>query len=202
MAGIILSGGENRRMGWNKAFLTCKGRMFIWAVIEALAPLFNELMIVTREPDLYSGFPVRTVVDFLPERGPLTGIFTGVAAAKDEINFCAACDMPLIRRDLVQYMMNLAHGYDAVIPVIHDEKRGPGSRIHPLHAVYKKDCLSAMERHLRQGRRSLHELVSSLHVRYIAEKEMVRFDPELRSIRNINTPDEYQALKLEFSETH
>lgn len=189
-------------MGWNKAFLTFKGRMFIWAVIEALTPLFNELILVTREPDLYSGFPVRTVVDLLRERGPLTGIFTGVAAAKDEINFCVACDMPLIQTGLVQYMMNMAHGYNAVIPAIHDETRGWRCQIQPLHAVYNKNCLSLMEQHLREGRRSLHELVRSLNVRYIMEKEMARFDPEFHSMRNINTPDEYQSLKLEFSETH
>lgn len=189
-------------MGWNKAFLTFKGRMFIWAAIGALSPLFDELILVTRQPDLYSGFPVRRVADSLPERGPLTGIFSGLAAAKEEVNFCVACDMPLIQTSLVQYMMNMAHGYDAVIPVIRDETRIWKDRIQPLHAAYNKSCLPLMKQHLSEGRRSLHELVLSLDVRYITEKETARFDPGLDSARNINTPDEYQAMKLEFSGTH
>jgi FdhD protein len=191
LAGIILSGGENSRMGRNKAFLTYRGRMFLWIVIEALTPLFREIILVTREPDRYCGFPVRTVADLFPERGPLTGIFSGLSASEDQKNFCVGCDMPMIKTSLVQYMMNISGGVDAILPSMQSEE---SLRIEPLHAVYDKGCLPVMERHLRDGKRSLYELVRSLNVRYLSVREMAHLDPDLKSFRNINTPEEYQAL--------
>jgi len=191
LAGIILSGGENSRMGRNKAFLTYRGRMFLWIVIEALTPLFRDLILVTREPERYRGFPVRTVVDLLPDRGPLTGIFSGLSASADCTNFCVGCDMPLIQTSLVQYMMNISGGVDAILP---STKRGGTVQIEPLHAVYDKGCLPVMERQLSQGKKSLYKLVRSLNVRYLSESEMKHFDPDLISFRNINTPEEYQAF--------
>jgi molybdopterin-guanine dinucleotide biosynthesis protein A len=51
-----------------------------------------------------------------------------------------------------------------------------------------------MERQLGQGKKSLYELVRTLNVRYLSEREMKHFDPDLISFRNINTPEEYHAL--------
>lgn len=188
-------------MGRNKAFLTLKGRMFLWIIIEALTPLFRDLVVVTREPERYSGFPVRTVTDLFPERGPLTGIISGLAASRDRINFCVGCDMPLVRTGLVQYMMHMAASVDAVVPAWNDPGTGGKVRIEPLHAVYDTRCLPVMERSLREGRRSLHAVVRSLNVRYLGERELARFDPGLDAFRNINTPEAYRAFATEVSET-
>jgi molybdopterin-guanine dinucleotide biosynthesis protein A len=201
LAGIILSGGENRRMGREKAFLTLKGRMFLWMIIEALTPLFEDLILVTRQPDRYAGFPVRTVRDLFQERGPLTGIISGLSASRDPKNFCVGCDMPLIKTSLVQYMMNMAGGSHALIPVIKDPTAPGAVRIEPLHGIYDKTSLPIMERNLRGGRRSLHAMVRYLNVRYLPAEEVARFDPDLSSFRNINTREEYQALSGETSPT-
>jgi molybdopterin-guanine dinucleotide biosynthesis protein A len=199
VAAIILSGGENRRMGRNKAFLMLQGRMFLWIIIGALTPLFRDLILVTREPDLYAGFPVRRVADLFPERGPLTGIISGLAASPDSTNFCVGCDMPLVQASLVQYMVAMAGEADAVIPRVRDPEKGGVVRIEPLHAVYHKRCLPLMKHRLREGRRSLHELVSSLNVKYLGERDLARFDPEFNSFRNINTPEAYRAVLAERS---
>lgn len=61
-------------MGRNKAFLIFQGRMFLWMIVETLTPLFDDLILVTREPWLFSGFPVTVVRDLFSERGPLTGV--------------------------------------------------------------------------------------------------------------------------------
>ncbi len=193
LAGVILAGGENRRMGKNKAFLTLDGRMFLWRIIGTLTPLFRDLILVTREPEQYVGFPVRPVTDLYPERGPLTGIISGLAASNDRYNFCVACDMPFIRTDLVQYMMKRVSGREALVPFVSvrtgEEK---GRRwFQPLHAVYGRGCLPVLERSLREGRRSLRELIPSLDVRVLGEKEITPFDPMLQSFRSINTVEEY-----------
>lgn len=196
MAGIILSGGENRRMGRNKAFLLHRGRLFLWNIIEALSHLFRELILVTREPEWYAGFPVQTVKDLVEDRGPLTGLYTGLTVSSDRKNFLVGCDMPMIRTELVQHMIQISHDVDAVIPAVQYPEKGGAARIEPLHAVYDKGCLPVIEKNLKEGKRSLNQLVRSLNVRYLGKAEMARFDPALDSFRNINTPETYQALTL------
>jgi molybdopterin-guanine dinucleotide biosynthesis protein A len=181
-------------MGRNKAFLRWKGRTFLWLIIGALSPLFRELLLVTREPERYAGLPVRIVEDLYPERGPLTGVLSGLLMSSDRLNFCVACDMPMIRPALVQFMMHVAEGYDAVVPLVSKGSGERGGVPQPLHAVYDKRCLPVMERHLREGRRGMQGVIRSLNVRFFSEKEAGRIDPDLRSYVSINTQQEYRAL--------
>jgi molybdopterin-guanine dinucleotide biosynthesis protein A len=201
LAAIILSGGENSRMGRNKAFLIFKGRPFLWIMIEALAPLFREIILVTREPHLYTGFPVEVASDLFPERGPLTGLISGLAASEDRYNFCVGCDMPFIKTELVQYMMHMASGLDALIPTTQINSDDNIERPEPLHAVYDQRCLPVMQRYLHQGRRSLQDVIRSLNVRYLPEAEAARFDPRLQSFWSINTREEYRSLQMNVAGT-
>ncbi|NOY52813.1 MAG: molybdenum cofactor guanylyltransferase [Deltaproteobacteria bacterium] len=195
MAAIILAGGENRRMGRNKAFLPWKGRIFLWYIIGALSPLFREILLVTREPERYAGFPVKVVCDLYPERGPLTGIFSGLSASRDPKNFCVACDMPMVRTELVQYMMRRAGAADALVAVIRGSSREDRPSVpQPLHAVYDQRCLPVMGRHLREGRRGMQGVLRSLNTRFLEEGEMARMDPDLSSFVSINTVEDYQTL--------
>ena len=182
-------------MGRNKAFLVFQGRMFLWMIIEALTPLFDDMILVTREPRLYQGFPVRVIGDLFAERGPLTGIISGLAATLDPYNFCIACDMPLVKTAVVQHMMNRASDADAVIPRTQRWSRDDIERPEPLFGVYHRRCRPAMERHLRAGRRSLQEVIRSLNVCYLQESEVALLEPALRSFWSINTENEYRALQ-------
>ncbi len=194
MAAIILSGGENRRMGRNKAFLTWKGRIFLWHIIGVLTPLFREILLVTREPERYVGFPVKVVCDLDPARGPLTGIFSGLSASQDQKNFCVACDMPMIRTDLIQYMMQRAGSTDALVAVIRGRSLKGRSVPQPLHAVYDQRCLPVMRRHIREGRRGMQGVLRSLNTRFLDEEEVTHIDPDLSSFVSINTVEDYAAL--------
>jgi len=194
VAAIILSGGENRRMGRNKAFLTWKGRIFLCHIIGVLSPLFREILLVTREPERYVGFPVKVVRDLDPVRGPLTGILSGLSASRDRKNFCVACDMPMIRTALVRYMMQRAGDADALVAVISGPCKKGRPVPQPLHAVYDQRCLPVMRRHLREGRRGMQGVLRSLNTRFLDEKEVARIDPDLSSFIGINTMEDYRAL--------
>lgn len=185
MTGIILAGGENRRMGTDKAFLIIDGKTMIEHVLTALRKVCGSIIIVTRSPERYHLPGVLVVRDVLEAGGPLAGIHAGLLGTRDEYNFVAACDMPFISADLIGYMGSRADGYDITVPRI-------GDLVEPLHAVYRKGLARAIERRLRDGRKDVRGLFPEARVRYIGDEELSRFDPERKSFRNLNTKQEYE----------
>ncbi len=185
MTGIVLSGGENKRMGADKAFLKVGGIPMIERVLRSLKEVFQDIIIVTNAPDRYAGYGVMVVTDVFDKRGPLTGIHSGLLRSSDEYNFVVACDMPFLNPRLIAYMAGLAEGYDIVVPKI-------AGLVEPLHGVYNRKLVSFIEERIGQGQRRIQELFGALTVRYVAEQEIDRFDPARTSFKNLNTPQEYE----------
>ena len=185
MNGIILAGGENRRMGTDKAFLEFDGRPMIEHILAVFAGLFRKTIIVTNTPDRYRHYGVEVACDVLDIRGPLTGIYSGLLRSTDEYNFVSACDMPFLNPRLISYMGEIASGHDAVVPQFN-------GYLEPLHAIYRKGLLSVMEAQIRKQDRRIRGLFDHIAVRYVTEEEIVRFDPQKRSFKNLNTPKEYK----------
>ncbi len=185
MNGIILAGGENRRMGADKAFLDIDGRPMIEHILALFAGLFKKTIIVTNTPDRYRNYGVEVTSDALDIRGPLTGIYSGLLRSTDEYNFVAACDMPFLNPRLISYMGEIAAGQDAVVPKFN-------GFLEPLHAIYRRGLLPIMETQIRKQDRRIRGLFDHIQVRYVTEEEIVRFDPLKRSFRNLNTPKEYK----------
>ena len=105
MTGVILSGGSNRRMGENKAFLRVEGERLIDRTVRLFRAVFQEVIIVTASPLDYLDQQATIVTDILPEKGALGGIYTGLFFASDEYAFVAACDMPFLNRAFLEYMI-------------------------------------------------------------------------------------------------
>ncbi len=185
MTGIVLSGGENRRMGVDKAFLKIAGIPMIEHVLRTLKGVVQDVIIVTNSPHLYSACGVRVVTDAFDKRGPLTGIHSGLLHSRDEYNFVVACDMPFLNPGLLSFMASLSEGYDIVVPSC-------GGMFEPLHAVYRKGLLPLLEQQLRLEKRKIQDLFNTVRVRYVTEQEIDRFDPARKSFKNLNTPQEYE----------
>jgi molybdenum cofactor guanylyltransferase len=185
MTGIILAGGASRRMGTDKAFLEVNGRPLIEHILAVFSSLFARTIVVTNTPERYRGYGVEITSDALAISGPLTGIYSGLLRSSDEYNFVAACDMPFLNAGLISYMGEIAAGNDAVIPQF-------GGFLEPLHAIYRKGILPAIEMQVLKQDRRIRGLFDHIQVRYITEEEIVRFDPQKRSFKNLNTPKEYK----------
>jgi molybdopterin-guanine dinucleotide biosynthesis protein A len=185
MTGIILAGGESRRMGTDKALLDINGRPLIEHILEVFAGLFRKTIIVTNTPDRYRMYGVELTSDVLDIRGPLTGIYSGLLRSDEEYSFVAACDMPFLNARLISYMGEVAAGYDAVVPQFN-------GFLEPLHAVYRRGILPAIETQVRKQDRRIRGIFDYIQVRYVTEEEIARFDPQKRSFRNLNTPKEYK----------
>jgi molybdopterin-guanine dinucleotide biosynthesis protein A len=185
MTGIVLAGGENRRMGMDKAFLKLDGIPMIEHVLRSLKAVCRDIIIVTNSPQSYEAYEATVVTDAFDMRGPLTGIYSGLLKSTAEYNFVVACDMPFLNAGLMAYMAGLAEGYDIVVPAVN-------GMFEPLHAVYRKGLVPVIEAQLMRNRQRIQELYGKQRVRYVAKEEIDRFDPARKSFKNLNTPQEYE----------
>lgn len=179
---IVLAGGKNLRLGRSKALETIGGKSLIERVVERLRPLSRQILIVTSQEGL--DLPVtdkeEILTDFYPGKGPLGGIYTGLAASRSLCNVVVACDMPFLNTELLRYMIDLSHDFDAVVP------RLAAGMLEPLHAVYSKGCLKSIKTHLERNQLGVNSFLSTVRARYVERAECQRLDPKLLSFFNIN----------------
>jgi molybdopterin-guanine dinucleotide biosynthesis protein A len=94
---LVLAGGDSRRMGRPKAWLEVGDTYLLRYVAERLAPAFSEVMVSFAEPEqLEEPVPYRVVFDRRTPAGPLAGLEAGLAAARNDMVFAVACDMPYV----------------------------------------------------------------------------------------------------------
>ncbi len=188
VTGVILAGGQSRRMGSNKALLPYRGGRFIEAIHRQLSGLFEEVLLVTNTPEQYQFLPCRAVADVHPGMGALAGLHAGLHHSHTPHIFAVACDMPYLNEELIRAMLARRHQADLVIP---EGENGP----EPLHAVYAWQCLPAMEAALLSGKRRIVSFFPQVRVHCFGHTEIATLDPDFMSFRNINTPEDYYELR-------
>lgn len=200
---VINAGGQSRRMGTAKALLPVPphGTPLIAHIAARLAPLAADaLVVVTNEPALPQAaqLPPGTifVADAYPDTGTLGGIATGLQQAS-EWALVVACDLPLVSAELCAMLAGLAgeqvegqERWDAVVPVVDGYEE-------PLHALYHRRCLPAIEARLAAGQRRVISFMPDVRTLYVQEEQLRAADPQLHSFFNTNTPEEWaEAMRL------
>lgn len=191
LSGAVLAGGRGRRLGQDKALLRLwgeQGPTLLQASLAALAPLCQELLVVTERPHEWPALPATILFDRYPQGGALGGIYTALLAARHPFLLVVACDMPFLKVELLSAMAALPRDYDVLIPRHRPLPGEPEGRTEPLHAIYGRPCLEPMRRLLEGGERRIVRFFPQVRVRYLEEEEWARFDPLGRSFYNINTP--------------
>jgi molybdopterin-guanine dinucleotide biosynthesis protein A len=182
----ILAGGASSRMGSNKALLEFRGRPLLERQLGVVRPIFERVLVGANDPAPYAPFGVEVVPDVLAERCALTGIHALLAAARTEHVFVVACDLPFLNPALIEDLLGRRGAMDVVLPVT---TRGP----EPLHAVYSRACLPAIEGCAREGRWK----ATAFHDRVKVTEVPLREDDWLLEGRspflNVNTPDELRS---------
>ena len=204
VAAVVLAGGRSRRLGMDKTTMPwpppplgqagpANVPSLLSVVAGHLAAICSEVILVN-----YRGaipLPYRTVPDAYPDSGSLGGIYSGLAAASDGWAFAVAADMPFLNGALIRHMLALPREWDALVPRI-------GGRPEPLHALYGPACLPAMRRRIEARQLKIAGFFEDVQVRFLEEAEVRRFDPDLRSFFNINTPADLEQAQVLFERTH
>lgn len=189
VTGVIQAGGKSTRMGGRpKALLELGGRRIIERVLDAVAPVVDDVLVVTNTPDLYAFLRVPMVPDAWPEHGSLGGIFTGLAAAAGDAAFTVACDMPFLHSEVARLVVRRAEEGDVVIPRV-------GEQFETMHAVYGKACLPAIEARLRAGRLKIVGFFEDVRVVEIGEAEVAHHRAPEVAFMNVNTPEELERAR-------
>lgn len=188
-AGIILAGGLNSRMGGrNKARLPIEGQTILDRLVALFRGLFDPIMIVTNQPRDYLDEGVILVTDLVDIRSSLIGIYSGLFYSPRPHAFITGCDMPFLKRELLELMLkNLEARWDVVVPVT-------AEGFQPLSAIYSRRCLEPIARQLAEEKLKVSHFFPKVRIKKVPETSLRQVDPELKSFFNINTPEDLEGL--------
>jgi molybdopterin-guanine dinucleotide biosynthesis protein A len=194
VAALVLCGGESRRMGRPKAWLPFGPEFILQRVVRLVATVARPIVVVAAPGQELPDLPVDVSIlrDAVAGRGPLQGLATGLAYLPDSTTlvYATATDVPFLEPRWISRLLELSDGQDLVIPFV-------GGYYHPLAALYQRNTvLPAIEALLREDRLRPVFLAEAVTTRVVGEAELRAVDPDLGTIRNLNTPDDYgQALR-------
>lgn len=183
---LLLTGGESRRMGKDKATLEFGGCP-LWkrqlGTLRALAP--ERIFVSARTAPSWLPQGVELLLDDPPSRGPLSGLAKGLAATATTHLVVLAVDMPFMTVEGLRELLELVRENRGVVPVM------PG-RAEPLAAIYPKNAADDFNAALSTADFSLQHIVRKL----AADARVTLWrvpDKRVDYYRSVNTPEEFNA---------
>ncbi|PYI56136.1 molybdenum cofactor guanylyltransferase [Paenibacillus flagellatus] len=197
LTGVVLAGGENRRMGGKpKALLEFGGEPMIRRQLRLMAGACSELLVVTNDPRLLLSEvdrSVRIVTDYYPGNGPLGGIHAALSLCRSDYAWIVGCDMPFVSADAAGVLLEAVReaGADAAVPSV-------GGKLQPLHGVYRTNCAEEAERLLREETYRVMEWIRRIRHVVVSDDRFAGTGIDTRFAVNANTPEQWdEARRLE-----
>jgi molybdenum cofactor guanylyltransferase len=207
-AGIVLCGGRSSRMGRPKAWLPFGNEFMLQRVVRVLREVVDPVVVVAAPGQEVPALPadVRIIRDEIEGKGPLAGLAAGLAALAGTADavYLSSCDVPFLKPEFVRRVIELGH-FTTSIPKYGDEEdRGfaasvprVGGHLHPLASAYRLSVWFVVQQLLAADRLRTGILFDSVPTRIIEAHELADIDPDFASLRNLNTPEEYEAALRE-----
>ena len=185
--GLVLAGGESRRMGVDKPGLPFGGTTLLARAVGRMQGLFPYVVVSIRTPRV--DVAVAQVRDDHPAGGPLAGLCAGLAAVETPWVFAVAADMPFLHPEVVRQLAERREGVQAVVPLVQGFPQ-------PLAAYYAKSALPTIRALLdAPGKHSLRGALERLSVCLVDEVTLRAVDPGLHSFFDLDTPDDLAAAR-------
>ena len=199
-AGIVLAGGRSTRMGTSKAALHWRGSTLLRRAVGIVGRAVDGPVVVVKAPGqelppLPDG--VEVAEDAREGRGPLQGLAAGLAevGGRADVVYVSGVDSPLQHPAFIRHVIRSLDGdHDVALPHAHGFD-------HPLAAAYRTSVAAAVEQLIAGGELAAGALMERVEVllldepALLADRAVAAFDPDLDSLRNVNTPDEYDAAR-------
>ena len=185
-----MCGGKSTRMGVPKATLPFGPETMLQRVVRLLGTVVSPIVVVAARDQSLPPLPeeIRVARDEREAKGPLEGIRAGLSALPPSIDagYITSCDVPLLVPAFVERMSHLMGDHDVAVMDV-------DGFAHPLSAIYRRDTLPHVESLLAADRLRPLFLFEKVRTRRITPDEMLGVDPELRTLRNLNTQEDYRA---------
>jgi len=190
VTGVLLAGGKSRRMGEDKRYLVVGEQTLLERGLAVLRSIFQEVLVVIAQDSPPLDLDARVVRDLVPDCGSLGGLHTGLTQAITPYIFVVACDMPFLDPAVIAQFTSRRATADIVMAKL-------AAQLHPMHALYGKQCLPVVEQMIGARQLKIQEIVShaSLRVRYVTEADLLAIDPSGRSFKNVNTPADLEVAR-------
>lgn len=196
IVGLILAGGEGRRLGGrDKGLQKHKGKPLIEYVIIALEQQTDKIILsANRNLEIYKQYDLELVSDNKLDgyqdseqdsyQGPLAGIIAAlpfIQQAQKEYLLLASCDTPNLPIDYASKLHEQLKNTSASAAVVHD-----GNRTQNLHCLIRCDALASLQAFYQQGGRALY--------RWFKQNAVIEVDFSRHAERflNINTLEQLQ----------
>lgn len=180
VTGIILAGGESKRMGMEKGLLEFRGKALIRYSIEVLENLCSQIIISTHSSNYnHLGYPVQP--DLIPDSGPIAGIYSCLVKTETDRNLILSCDTPNVTIGLMRLILDESGGYQVVIP-------SPGEGMYePLIGFYHKNNLPQLSHFIKSGNLKILDYIRTVRYKSIPvyKNQAVSFPGQFM---NINSP--------------
>jgi molybdopterin-guanine dinucleotide biosynthesis protein A len=186
--GVVLAGGESRRFGGEKALFPLHGRaMATWA-LAALKAWTSAQVVITPVDEVAEALGVQGRPDLIPGLGPLGGLHTGLAWAREagrEAVFLLACDLPLVTEALIgRILRKWPSGFPAVVP------GSPGPLgFEPLCAGYGVSALPQLEEIIESGSLSMESALAQIGAYQIPALDLGAPEELALAFTNVNTAE-------------
>lgn len=191
VGGVVLCGGTSRRMGRPKFSLPFGDEVLLQRVCRILSDVVSPIVVVAAVDQELPKLPdsIHIARDEYDSLGPLAGIATGLDALRDDVDaaFITSCDAPLLRTGFVDRLIELIGEHDMAAPT-------DGQYDHVLAAVYRVSLASNARQLLADDRRRPLFLLNESNSLRVPVDELRDVDPNLDTLRNVNTPEDYEAI--------
>ena len=199
--GIILAGGQSRRMGQDKRRLRLWGATaptLLEHTCAVLAPLCTATLVVFADAEDAAAWHlsgVQSVWDATPDAGVPAALVAGLQAMATPHALVVAADLPLLNADLLTALRDDPRPCDLLVPrALHTRTRNTW-HAEPLHARYAQSCLPMLQAMVARGQRRITDLLAQVQMEWFEPEQTRQYDPHGYSFLNINTPSDLAQLQ-------
>ena len=186
ISGILLAGGKSTRMMSDKGLIALNDKPLIKHIIETVKIITENIVIISANP-AYRQFGYPCFDDIIKEKGPLSGILTGLINSTTQKNFVIGCDMPFLSTHILRELITNCKDFDVILAE-------HNSLAEPLCGIYDKSCIPHFKLLLDQNQLKITDALEGLNTRVIS------FDKEDwfvgNEFANINTMEELKKFDL------
>jgi molybdopterin-guanine dinucleotide biosynthesis protein A len=184
---VIQAGGESSRMGADKGLLPLQDRSLVQHILDQVNAIGDETIIISNRPKSYSHFGYPVFQDVYPGKGSLGGLYSAIFYSKEPFTLVLACDMPFVNRSFLNYLIQQAPDFDAVVPRI-----WPQDFVEPFPAIYSKSCLPSFLADLTSNRLRISDALKGHKVRYVDLAEIEEIAEPDRLFFNVNEREDLE----------
>lgn len=168
MKAYILAGGKSSRMKRDKGLIKINGQELVINIAQQLDNHFDEVVIISDSED-YKKLKYRVICDSIEKKGPLSGLFTALQDASDDV-YLFTCDQPLISLKMLNWLKK------------HKKCAKIESRIQPFPGFYPFSLIEEVKSRIQKNDLSISELID--------DKQLFLIYPDKITITDLNTPED------------